>query len=127
MKSNINADKFIKELIKVEPLQLLGLCMAWGINPKDKTSEEIISEFIWRWSQLNRQERRQFSKFLRELNSEPKGSGEEVEKLLKQKLDQTQAQNLRESVNSNELSNLETSDNPNSPVGAESTPEGELN
>lgn len=57
--------------------------MAWGINPKDKTSEEIVSEFIWRWSQLNRQERRQFSKFLKELNSEPKGSGEEVEKLLK--------------------------------------------
>ena len=123
MKSNINADKFIKELIKVEPLQLLGLCMAWGINPKDKTSEEIVSEFIWKWSQLNRQERRQFSKFLKELNSEPKGSAESVQNLLKQKLDQRQAQELREPAENNKLSAIETTDNPNLSDGAESKAE----
>ena len=123
MKSNINADKFIKELIKVEPLQLLGLCMAWGINPKDKTSEEIVSEFIWKWSQLNRQERRQFSKFLKELNSEPKDSVESVQNLLKQKLDQRQAQELREPAENNKLSAIETTDNPNLSDGAESKAE----
>lgn len=123
MKSNINADKFIKELIKVEPLQLLGLCMAWGINPKDKTSEEIVSEFIWKWSQLNRQERRQFSKFLKELNSEPKDSAESVQNLLKQKLDQRQAQELREPAENNKLSAIETTDNPNLSDGAESKAE----
>ena len=123
MKSNINADKFIKELIEVEPLQLLGLCMAWGINPKDKTSEEIVSEFIWKWSQLNRQERRQFSKFLKELNSEPKDSVESVQNLLKQKLDQRQAQELREPAENNKLSAIETTDNPNLSDGAESKAE----